>query len=590
MGISLSQYVNIQSAVGGANPVATRSLIGRIFTDNQILAPQSFLQFSTASDVGLFFGTNSEEYYRAVFYFGWLSKSFTSPTALQFARWVDQSGGIPPLIYSIPTQVQQVPSVWAALTAGSFGITIAGVATIFSFNSDIFSAVVTYSDIAAVLTTLIQVTYTDATVTAVGNGFVFNYGDPGVATISVQPGTSGVDLTQSGYLGWLPANQFTNNIFSSQIFENNALWVNGGAIETLTTTLNTSQGVSNNFGSFLFLNNLGLNLSQVEEIATWNAAIAQNNMYLYTVQIPSANVSAWTAALNAYEGLALTLGQTAQTQTGTITSASATVTGLMNATTVLQVGMPVSGTDIPTEAVIESILSDSTITLNNNATGSATETITFGTIQFPEQAPMMIEAATNYYGVNTVQNYMFQTFDPFLTPLVTDTSTAQGYDSLYLNYYGQTQTAGNFYNFYQRGLLQGGSNVPTDQNTYVNEIWLKDALASALMGLLLGLTELPANTQGQALALATIQGVINQALLNGSISVGKTLTNSQISFITTTSGDPNAWYQVQNSGYWVNCIIQPIPHLSPVQYEAAYTLIYSKDDVIRFITGQDILI
>ena len=108
--------------------------------------------------------------------------------------------------------------------------------------------------------------------------------------------------------------------------------------------------------------------------------------------------------------------------------------------------------------------------------------------------------------------------------------------------------------------------------------------------MLLNLTQLPANTQGQALALLTIQGIINQALLNGTISVGKTLTQSQITFITSITNDDNAWYQVQNSGYWVDCVIQPIPATSPVQYQAAYTLVYSKDDVIRLINGSDILI
>ena len=588
MAISLSQYVNIQSAQGAGTPVATRALIGRMFTANPVLAPQSFLQFSNASDVGSFFGTDSEEYYRAFFYFSWVGKSLISPPALQFSRWA--SAASDPLIYSIPTQIQQLPATWAALTAGSFGITINGTPTTFSFDTTIFSGLTTYVEIAAALTTLIQVSYTDATVTAVGNGFVFDYGVAGAATISVQPGTSGTDISQAGYLGWYPSSEYPANIFNPSIFNSNALWIPGSAAETLTQTLNSSQQLSNNFGSFLFLNNLALTISQIGQIAAWNAAAAQNNMYLYTVPVIAANVSSWTAALNAYEGLALTLGQTPLVMIANIADTSKTVTGLMNATTTLEIGMPVSGTDIPTGTLIASITNDNTIVLTQAATGSATESLTFSTVQFPEQAPMMIEAATNYYGVNAVQNYMFQTFDPYLTPLVTSTSQAQSYDALSVNYYGQTQTAGTVYNFYQRGLLQGGSGAPTDQNTYVNEIWLKDALAAALMGLLLGLTELPANTQGQALALVTIQGVINQALTNGSISVGKILSANQIAFITSTTGDDNAWYQVQNSGYWVNCVIQPIPDMFPVQYEAAYTLIYSKDDVIRFISGQDILI
>jgi hypothetical protein len=185
---------------------------------------------------------------------------------------------------------------------------------------------------------------------------------------------------------------------------------------------------------------------------------------------------------------------------------------------------------------------------------------------------------------------MFQNFDPYLTPLVTSDATSESYDALSLNYYGQTQTAGTQFNFYQRGLMQGGSSDASDQNTYVNEIWLKDALGAALLQLLLSLNQLPANNQGQALALLTIQGVINQALENGTISVGKTLSLAQQTFIFSISNDPNAASQVQNGGYWVDCVIQQIPNVSPIQFEAAYTLIYSKDDVIRLVTGSDILI
>jgi hypothetical protein len=591
MAISLGKYVNITSAVGAGNTVATRNLIARFFTANSVLAPQSFLQFTSAADVGTFFGTTSEEYYRALFYFAWISKNLTTPTAIQYARWVESATAAQ--VYSIPNQVQKTIMQWNSVTSGSFGLTIGGVSH--TFSSLDFSAAATYADIATIIEGAITgqsgAQWTGATVTAVGNGFVLVTGSQIAATISVQPGAAGnTDITGAGYLGWLPAQDYSNNLFSSSIYLNNAAWIPGSAIETITQTLNVSQNISNNFGSFNFLNNLNFDLAQVQEAAAWNAAAAQNNMYLYSVPVIAANTSSWAAGLNTYAGLSLTLSQTPVVQTGTIVSASNLINGLMNATTLLLVGMGITGSNIPTNTVIKSITDDNTIVMSANATGSASESITFNTVQFPEQCPMMIEAATNYFSNNSVQNYMYQTFDPYLTPLVTDTSTSNSLDALSINYYGQTQTAGTIYNFYQRGLLQGTSSSPLDQNTYINEIWLKDALASALLSLLLNLNQLPANTTGQSLALLTIQGVINQALLNGTISVGKTLTTAQQTFITSVTGDANAWYQVQNSGYWVDCVIQPIPDVMPTQYEAAYTLIYSKDDTIRYVTGSDILI
>jgi hypothetical protein len=658
MAISLSRYVNITSAVGSGTTVPTRLLIGRMFTGNSLLPPDTFIQFTNAADVGTYFGTTSEEYYRALFYFAWISKNLTSAPAVQFARWCNAA--VAPQIIPIPGLVQSL-SNWTPVTAGSFGLTIGGVSN--TLSSLDFSAAGSLNDVATIIEDAINAIYVtqlsgtlassitvtgisstsglsvgmvvtgsgiqpgttiasivsgtsitlslaattsgastlsfslasnaqwvDATVTYTNRGFVFVGGATGAAAISVQAGSAGTDISSNLYLGWLPASTYTNNIFSEATYAANAIWSNGQVAESITTILTNSSAASNNFGSFLFLNNLSLNNSQIVEAATWNAAAAQNNTYLYTVPVVAANVSTLAGLLASFAGVTLTLSQTAITQPGTVTNSANTMSGLMNATSALQVGMPISGTYIPSGTVIMSIVNDNNILMSQTATGSGTESITFDTVQFPEQAPMMIEAATNYLGINTVQNYMFQDFDPYLTPLVTLDSVANSYDALSVNYYGQTQTAGAQFNFYQRGLMQGPSSAPLDQNTYVNEIWLKDAIGAALLQLMLNLNQLPANTQGQSLSLITIQGVINQALLNGVISVGKTLTTAQQTYITSISNDDNAWYQVQNAGYWVNCIIQPIPDITPTQYEAAYTLIYSKDDVIRLVTGSDILI
>jgi hypothetical protein len=160
-----------------------------------------------------------------------------------------------------------------------------------------------------------------------------------------------------------------------------------------------------------------------------------------------------------------------------------------------------------------------------------------------------------------------------------------------VNYYGSTQTAGTIINFYQRGAMMGQnvpSNIP-DITSYVNEVWFKDAAGAAIMTLLLALSQIPANTQGEVQIIGTLQGVINQAVNNGTVSVGKTLTAAQITYITAASSDNKAWYQVQNLGYWLNCVIQP-NLMRPGEYEAVYTLIYSKDDTIRYVSGTQTLI
>lgn len=211
--------------------------------------------------------------------------------------------------------------------------------------------------------------------------------------------------------------------------------------------------------------------------------------------------------------------------------------------------------------------------------------------QYPEMMPMMILAATDYTKPNATVNYMFQQFDNVgIQASVTTDTGANTYDPLSVNYYGNTQTAGQIINFYQRGVMWGSSTSPLDQNTYANEIWLKDALGAALMTLLLAVGKVSANNSGMAQILTIMQGVVNQALFNGTISVGKVLTTVEQLYITQITDDINAWKQVQNIGYWLGVEFVPTVVNGSTEYTAVYTLIYSKDDVIRTITGSDILI
>lgn len=208
--------------------------------------------------------------------------------------------------------------------------------------------------------------------------------------------------------------------------------------------------------------------------------------------------------------------------------------------------------------------------------------------EYPEQVPMMILAATDYTQAAAVQNYMFQEFN--LTASVTSNADANTYDDINVNYYGQTQTAGQQRKFYQRGVMFGISTNPRDQNTYANEIWFKDAAGAAIMTLLLALPRVSANAAGRIQLMSIIQSVIDQALFNGIISVGRTFTTTQKVYISEITNDPNAWRQVQNIGWWLDVVMTPYSEDGVTRYKAVYTLIYAKDDIIRKVEGRDILI
>jgi len=210
--------------------------------------------------------------------------------------------------------------------------------------------------------------------------------------------------------------------------------------------------------------------------------------------------------------------------------------------------------------------------------------------EYPEMFPMVQLAATNYDRRGAVSTYMFKSIGG-LTATVTTDAESDALDALRVNYYGNTQTAGQVLSFYQRGVLMGGPTAPLDMNVYANEQWLKDHAAAGIMSLLTSTGRVPANDSGRGQLLTVLQDSIDAALLNGTISVGRTFTAQQRAYITTITGDPLAWHQVQNAGYWVD--VRIVPSAGPggtTEYKAVYTLLYAKDDAIRFVDGAHSLV
>ena len=501
MAISITRYVDITSGVGASSSLGTRDLIGRFFTTNPLVPTESFITFDSADEVLDYFGADSEEYARAVFYFGWISKQVTAPQRITFANWADAATA--PRIYGV--KGAQALASWTSITSGSFTLELGGVShTLSSLN---FGAAGSLAAVAAIIQAAIVAAGTGslwdlATVqwNSTRQSFDFVGGATGAANVVVTAGSGGSDIALQ--LGWISATTILSD---------------GVAAQTIPDLLADSTEVSNNFGSFAFLPTL--TQDQIVDAAEWNDT--QNNRYLYSVPCTSSNASALSAALDGISGVTLTLAP----------------------------------------------LTD----------------------EYPEQVPMMIEAATDYTARAAVQNYMFQEFD--LTASVTTNADANIYDALKVNYYGQIQQAGVLRSFYQRGVMMGLQSDASDQNVYVNEIWFKDAATVAIMNLLLALPEIPANNAGRGMILSQLQGIIDQALLNGTILPGKSLTNENKLFITNITGDKNSWIQVQNSGYWVDARIVAYQNDAGVtEYKAVYTLIYSKNDVIRFVQGSDILI
>jgi hypothetical protein len=97
MAIAFEKYVRITSGVVGNVGVRQRELILRIFTSSPFVSPDEVLEFTDLNNIRDFFGTDSEEYRRAQFYFAWVSKQATRAKKISFARYAP--AGTDPAVY-----------------------------------------------------------------------------------------------------------------------------------------------------------------------------------------------------------------------------------------------------------------------------------------------------------------------------------------------------------------------------------------------------------------------------------------------------------------------------------------------------------
>ena len=584
MPINESRFVDITSGVGAGQAIALRNLGALIVSDNQLIPTGEILSFTSAPDVGDYFGTTGEEYARAEFYFGWVSKTITTPSKLNFWFW-NGDAATESLIFGA-TAVYAL-STFKSITTGDFTLTLGGYTshlTALNFTTATSLGAATTSVVSILQTAIRAVTlggaaWTGATVSfdAVAGRFNLVSGAYGADTVAV---TAGTTLDVATLLGWLTG----------------AVLSNGIAAQTVSDNLDSLIEISNNFGSVAY------------QTDAFYRATATGSFLTHGILSVSAVTVGQLGVGNILSGTSIPDG-TEITALGTGTGGTGTYT--VNTTSVFTLGAT-SITAVQSVTLTELLAAanwENSLTPNNqlmlsvavspaNAAAWSAAFLDIGGVtlslqspvtgEFPEMVPMMIEGATDYTAKNGGSNYMFTQFN--LTPSVTTDAQADIYDPLRVNYYGTTETAGQNLSFYQRGVMMGLATNPAQQNIYANETWFKDAVAQALMTLLLTLPEIPANTTGVAYITNSIQSIITQALNNGTISVGKTLTYAQKAYIANVTGSSTAWQQVQTSGYWLNVQIVPYVTDGITEYKGVYTLVYSKGDTVNLITGQDILI
>lgn len=209
--------------------------------------------------------------------------------------------------------------------------------------------------------------------------------------------------------------------------------------------------------------------------------------------------------------------------------------------------------------------------------------------EWKESLPQAIMAATDYDRRNATVNYMYR--QSALTGDVTDTAESLLLDTARINYYGTTATAGQNISFFQRGFLMGGATAALDMNVHANEQWNKAFIAARWLAMLLSTGKIPANNEGRGLCMLVISEGVTRAKFNGTISVGKLLTSLQQIAVTELTGDSLAYLEVQNNGYWADvAMVEETGPSGVPEYVAKYTLVYSKNDVVRKIEGSHNLV
>lgn len=130
---------------------------------------------------------------------------------------------------------------------------------------------------------------------------------------------------------------------------------------------------------------------------------------------------------------------------------------------------------------------------------------------------------------------------------ITDATQADNLDANGYNFYGAYATANDRFVNLQRGSTPGPYKF---FDPYVNQIWFNAALQLAALSLLTQIRSLPYNTSGYNLLRAAWLDPIQQALNNGVIQPGVTLSNSQRAQVNTAAG-ANVADILQTTGYFL---------------------------------------
>ena len=541
MSIDIGYYIKINSHVIGANSIPGPKLVARVFTPSRLVPAGTVLTFATAAEVEKYFTQGdglsalniNTTVQRAKQYFGYNSPLGTSPQEIQIARWVDAAQNS--IVFGGTAQ----KAVANFAGNGSVNFTVAGA----PFSAALtFSGVVALADVATQVQAAIRAALPAGNSAAVTynvltNRFVLDLGPNLAGDVLFNETPLAVNLGWYGAQGVKPAGYVMSP---------------SSAAETPVAAVARVNDTNSNFGRLLFANEVNTagqlaipTLAQAADVSQWVSTFGGRYGVTWGMSDAPSGRSpvVWHAALAAIKCTALALG-------------------------------PYE--DLPLAASIYTTTKTSFVDIV-----AATQS-----------------AATDFAnGRNVSPNYMYR--DMGIPAYVKDTRTAKIYDALLTNYIGEAESNGVRRVFYQRGVMLGDATAITDEAVFTGEQWLRGAVISALFGAQLSLNRIPANRDGAGIIDGLIRSSVigsqstqGTALYNGVILAGKELSILQQIAITTETGDPKAWRQVQSTGFYLKVTISPVvnPDSGIQEYQCNYTLVYAKGDSVKTIVGNHALV
>lgn len=289
MAISQKRYIDITSGVGGQAAASERELIARLMTTNPLAPFGSVMEFTSLDNVGGHFGANSAEYRFAEKYFGFISKNITMAKKISFARYAPEA--LAPAITSTitPNSLQKFKEI----DAGTLTLNIGGVET--EVTGIDLTGAASLADVASTVQTAVQAAAPDFATLAMAT-----------VTYSINPNTnSGQFILTCGETGAMDITYATGDVAALLGWTIAGLPVvsKGADAETPAEAMARVADVSNNFGSFAFVEDL--TAEEIAAVAAW--CNAGNVQFMYSVPVTPENYADIQTEVNGMNGTALTL-------------------------------------------------------------------------------------------------------------------------------------------------------------------------------------------------------------------------------------------------------------------------------------------